>query len=154
MPGFFVSISEKRFGLVLVLSAVLIALFFMMLSLTKMTKTDGRKPYQPTLTFEKANVEIGDYTYTIPGDIAYIDGRETEKEHPVTRMRLSLWDSPVEIVEITTVHHGDEVELLDYQETSKGKPYVQVMFGGHAGWISTNFISRRPSEPVGEEIYE
>ena len=124
MSGFYENISGRRFGLVLVLLAVLIILFFVLQSLMKTTQSGSRETYQPTLTFEKADIEIGGYTYTIPGDIAFIDGREREEEPPVTHMRLCLWDSPAEIVEITTVHHGDEIELLNYQETSKGKPYV------------------------------
>jgi hypothetical protein len=120
----------------------------------KTTQSEGRKTYRPALSFEKADFEIGGFTYTIPGDIAFIDGRDSEEEPPVTLMRLSLWDSPAEIVEITAVHHGDEVELLDYQENSKGKPYVQVMFGGHAGWIEAHRISPRHTEPVGDEIFD
>lgn len=154
MAGFFCSLSEKRFGLVLVLLAVLIILFFVLQSLMKTTRSGGRKTYQPALSFEKADFEIGGFTYTIPGDFAFIDGRDKKEEPPVTHMRLSLWDSPAEIVEITAVHHGDEVELLDYQENSKGKPFVQVMFGGHAGWIEADRIFPRPTEPVGLEVYD
>lgn len=124
-------------------------------ALTMIHKARNTPPafYEPAPTLERSTVQLNGATYQIPGGVAYIDGRDFMVDPPVTVMRISLWDTPSELIEIAVMHHGDEVTLIDHRQLPDGRTYARVNFGGFSGWVQDKYVSPERMRTVGDEIF-
>lgn len=144
------SLTQSRIGCLAVIALVLLVDGYVALSMIYKARTSEKPLYEVAPTLERTSVQINGITYQIPGDMAYIDGRDFSVDPPVTRMDIILWDAPAELIEIATMHHNDKVQLLDHRTLPDGRDYVKVDFGGYSGWVKAEHISPQPTEPVGE----
>jgi hypothetical protein len=148
------SLTQSRWGCFIGLVLALVVFAFIALSVVSHYRHTEKEAVEPAVRFERVDVKLGGELYAIPGGIAFIDGRDQNAKPPVTHMRIPMWDSPSELIEVATVRHGDQVELLDYREVKGGRRYVKVLFGGYSGWISEDYIYTRPAGPIGDQVHE
>lgn len=102
-----------------------------------------------TPTQEIVTTSMG--SFTIPGGIAFLDGRDPEAQPPLTVMSINIWDAVPRNVPVCSLPHGTQVTLLEarYHEPET-RYYFLIESGDCRGWLPETFVSDAYHEPIGD----
>jgi len=152
MKHFLTDISPSRLGCLAGIAMTLLVAGYAALTMIHKARNAPPAFYQAAPALERSTVQLNGATYQIPGATAYIDGRNFGVDPPVTAMRISLWDTPSELIEIAVMHHGDEVTLIDHRQLPDGRTFARVSYGGFSGWVEAKYLSPERTKPVDRQI--
>jgi hypothetical protein len=89
---------------------------------------------------------------TVPGP-AYLDGRDTEAQPPLTIMNINIWDSAARSRPVCQRGHGSRVDIIAARvDVDEDRYYFHVKSIGCEGWLPESFISAEYQPVVGEAL--
>lgn len=90
---------------------------------------------------------------TVPGGVAYMDGRDAQADPPLTVMNINVWKRPEpDRGQVACrVRHGEQVTVVD-TNLHDGRRDFKIEKSGCSGWVWQLFLSTERNEPIGEQV--
>ena len=105
---------------------------------------------QESIASSKDTIITAKGNFEIPGQ-GFIDGRDTNAQPPLTLMNVNVWSSTGKNRISCKLRHGTAVEIIDHKSLS-GEIFFEIMKGNCKGWITSNFLSDKYYEPIGDQF--
>lgn len=132
-------------------------------SLALMFLASSSRPAQPTATAartpasqspapapppaEPPQVLTRDGTRLKAGSVAWIDGRDTESQPPITLRRVRIWNTVQRTRMLCEIDHGTQVTVTATERTSTGQQLARVKQDNCEGWVTSDLFLSTTRQP-------